>query len=239
MDVNVLDPRIVNRPDRTTMPAPEGVVPDEHVTRAGLDSDVVVPAAQHAVLYQHVLARHGIDPVRVGTVGGRADVDPLDQDIGRVLGDEVEHGTVEKAYVADVNVLAVSDCQEIRGFDAAVLSSNLPPFLATPIYSSDPRSRDGEVIAVLEVEERFVLRPRGGNIGSHDRALDEEFHVDALTPGNAEGPHEVGSLRDEHSVVACERGAEEEGLQKGLRVVRLAVPYGPVIGDAADQLSVT
>ena len=219
------------------MPVPECVVPDDQVARAGLDGNVVIPVAQVAVLDRHVLARRRVDPVRVGTVRGRGDVDPLYQDVSRVLGNEVEHGTVSEVEVVDVNVSAVGYRQEERCLDAAVLLADVPPDLTAPIDRSHPSTVDGEVIAVLEVEESFVLRPHGGVVGGYDRPGDKKFHVDALPARDAEGPYEVCPLRDVDSVVTCVRGAEEERLQEGLRVVGLAIPDSSVVGNAAGQLS--
>ena len=210
MDVNVLDPRVVDWPNRAPVPAAKGIRLNRYVTRALPDSDVVVAVAQEAVLDRHVMARHQIDSVCVGTVRSRADINTFHHHVGRVLENKVEHGAVVQLYIVDVDVVAVGNRQKERGFDATVLFSNLPPLLATPIYCSHPRTVDSKVVAVLEVEKCFVLRPRGGVVGGHDRPLNEELHVDALSAWNTERPYEVPSFRDIDGVVAGERGTEEK-----------------------------
>ena len=196
----------------------DGAVLDEGIGDARLDEDVVVAGVDIAVPDEEIGARPGVDGIGIGGIERRADLHPLDGEIGDVARHEVEHGGVGQGDVGDQKTVAAVDDDEMGpavdeavglgfGHGAGGALGPGPPVGAATV--DDAQAGEGDVMEVPAGDARiggFHLGPdlllgmQGGGVGeSHGfeslGGLDDgpgfEMQVEEGTQGEGSGDEDA------------------------------------------------
>lgn len=228
-----------------------GCIGAGRVGGAGLDRDVIVANVGVEVIDVDVRRGEGIETIRIGRMLRRKDLDVVDRDVVRVVGDDLPHGGVLDGDSVHEDVLAMVEDDEagarvFRSHDAMILDAAglLPPALAVPV--DDAVAGDGEIGCVGGADEGLVAGGAefgDGRIvsvigGAEEGGTLVEMQVDVAL--EHDGGAEIGSGREQHRATAlgfagvdcCLNGVRVLGDTVGLGTIGANIAGGG--GECAD-----